>query len=217
MKEGGVVKMKRMSVLLLWMFFFAYIVAILCSGCRPRCDTCIESNSQEMKGYVRCLDGYHRYVDTSNDYLSVPLKLLSLDRARHYVFKIENIVDYLSCRQSAVTLGSEEDLWPLECIVILWFQGFRDEVEMLWYEKDDRMSRALIMLLVLSNLEDDRIVHFLHECCRFEEIEREMRMQEILSIRKKRKQYSELVWVLDRCMEKLMCEPKREDGNAITE
>lgn len=129
----------------------------------------------------------------SYDWMNVPCKLLSSDFAHKYARKFETLVDFQFALDLASTYGDEEDTEPLESIILLWCQGFRSSVESLWFEKDDRMSRSLIMMLVLSDKEDDRLDSYIVKCGRFERHECDQRRGEIFWVAKKREEYSRLV------------------------
>ena len=129
----------------------------------------------------------------SYDWMNVPCKLLSSDFAHKYARKFETLVDFQFALDLASTYGDEEGTEPLESIILLWCQGFRSSVESLWFEKEDRMSRSLIMMLVLSDKEDDRLYSYIAKCSRFERHEGDQRREEIYYVAEKREEYSILV------------------------
>ena len=88
---------------------------------------------------------------------------------------------------------TDTDINPGQHNILLWCQGFRSSVESLWFEKDDRMSRSLIMMLVLSDKEDDRLYSYIAKCSRFERHEGDQRREEIYYVAEKREEYSILV------------------------
>ena len=130
---------------------------------------------------------------TSSEWMNLPLKLLSSENAYKYARKFDTLVDYQAALRLAEVYGDEENPDPLESIVKLWCQGSWGYVESLWYVKDDRISRCLIMMLLLSDREDDRLGHFIRQSGRYERHECDQRREEILFVAKKRDEYSRLV------------------------
>ena len=129
----------------------------------------------------------------SSAWKEVPTKLMSIESAHTYARKINSLVDYLFVLDLASTYGDEEHPEPLESIILLWCQGFRTTVESLWFEKDDRVARSLIMLLILSDKEDDRLDSYIVKCNRFERHECDQRREEILFVERNREEFSRLV------------------------
>lgn len=130
---------------------------------------------------------------TSSEWMNFPCELLSSEFACKYARKIDSLVEYQFAVALASTYGDKERPEPLESIILLWCQGFRSTVESLWYEKDDRISRCLIMMLVLSDKEDDRLDSYVVKCNRFERHECNQRREEIFWVAKRREAYSGLV------------------------
>lgn len=126
----------------------------------------------------------------------LPVKLLSSEFAHKYARKLDTIVDYQFAMALASTYGDEQAPEALEYIVLLWCQGFRRPVELLWFEKDDRISRTLIMLLVLADKEDDMLDSYIAKCNRFAQKERDQRREEICFVAEKRDEHARLVKLL---------------------
>ncbi len=130
---------------------------------------------------------------TSSEWMNLPLKLLSSENAYKYAREIDSLMEYQFVVDLASTYGDEECAEPLESIILLWCRGFRRAVESLWYWKDDRISRCLIMMLLLSDREDDRLDFFLKQSRRYERHECDQRREEIFFVAKRRDEYSRLV------------------------
>ena len=97
---------------------------------------------------------------------------------------------------SIFKLGERGKNVPWFPIIAIWINGPRSLVELLWLEKDDRETRTLIMLLVLSDTEDDALGSYLIKCDRYEPVERELRKEEINAVATFRREYSENVIAL---------------------
>ena len=134
-------------------------------------------------------DRQSRRIDRSK--VQVPLHLLSINAADRYARTIDGLVDFQMVFSAAQVIDGYED------ILTLWFQGYRSTVELMWYKKDDRLSRTLIMALILANQEDDRLSSFLYVCDRFEEQERKLRKEEIMYIARNREKYSNMIYELE--------------------
>lgn len=134
-------------------------------------------------------DRQSRRIDRSK--VQVPLHLLSTNAADRYARTIDGLVDFQMVFSAAQVIDGYED------ILTLWFQGYRSTVELMWYKKDDRLSRTLIMALILANQEDDRLSSFLYVCDRFEEQERKLRKEEIMYIARNREKYSNMIYELE--------------------
>ena len=134
-------------------------------------------------------DSQSRRIDRSK--VQVPLHLLSINAADRYARTIDGLVDFQMVFSAAQVIDGYED------ILTLWFQGYRSTVELMWYKKDDRLSRTLIMALILANQEDDRLSSFLYVCDRFEEQERKLRKEEIMYIARNREKYSNMIYELE--------------------
>ena len=139
----------------------------------------------------------------SSEWTDVPCKLLSSEFAYKYVREIDSLMEYQFVVDLASTYGDEECAEPLESIILLWCRGFRRAVESLWYWKDDRISRCLIMMLLLSDREDDRLDFFLKQSRRYERHECDQRREEIFFVAKRRDEYSRLVKDLKKQVESL--------------
>ena len=145
---------------------------------------------------------------TSSEWMNLPLKLLSSENAYKYARKFDTLVDYQAAlRLAEVFYGDEENPDPLESIVNLWCQGSWGYVESLWYVKDDRISRCLIMMLLLSDREDDRLDYFLEQSRRYERHECDQRREEIFFVAKRRDEYSRLVQDLRKKVDSLKYAP----------
>ena len=143
----------------------------------------------------------------SYDWMNVPCKLLSSDFAHKYVREIDSLIEYQFVVDLASTYGDEECAEPLESIILLWCRGFRRAVELLWYWKDDRISRCLIMMLLLSDRENDRLDYFLKQSRRYERHECDQRREEIFFVAKRRDEYSRLVQDLRKKVDSLKYAP----------
>lgn len=97
---------------------------------------------------------------------------------------------------SIFKLGERDKAVPWFPIIAIWINGPRSLVELLWLEKDDRETRTLIMLLVLSDTEDDALGSYLIKCDRYEPVERTLRKEEINAVATFRREYSEKVLAL---------------------
>lgn len=144
-----------------------------------------------------CLAGCNKEIDNKRErqldrsQISFPSHLLSVNSAGRYARDFESIGEFQLVLSAALVLDGYED------ILRLWFRGFHDIVELMWYKKDDRVSRTLIMALVLINQEDDRLYSFLHVCDRFEKEERQLRREEIIHIARNREKYSNMISELE--------------------
>ena len=145
-------------------------------------------------------DRQSRRIDRSK--VQVPLHLLSINAADRYARTIDGLVDFQMVFSAAQVIDGYED------ILTLWFQGYRSTVELMWYKKDDRLSRTLIMALILANQEDDRLSSFLYVCDRFEEQERKLRKEEIMYIARNREKYSNMIYELEMKVRELTNDPK---------
>jgi hypothetical protein len=138
----------------------------------------------------------------SPELMKLPCKLLSVEYAPNYAKKIDTLIEYgFVTSYVDKMLADEEDPTTLEYLVWLWCQGHRRFVELEWWKKDDRLTRILIMMLILSDLEDDMIDGYIWLCDNtFSRVEGELRKEEIFLIAKKRKEYSILVHSLEDCV-----------------
>ena len=93
--------------------------------------------------------------------------------------------------QTLAKVRPEENSWP--AILLLWAHEANDSVTLLWWEKDDRQTRILVVALNWCNLNsppnynglwEDGIYPFPDMVKRFNEVEKKLRLEEIQFVKK---------------------------------
>jgi hypothetical protein len=145
---------------------------------------------------VEIITGPSQPVKSISPWLKTGLESLSISNAIAIAEWTKTDTRGLLGAASILQLGERDTTVPWFSIIAIWINGPRSLVELLWLEKDDRETRTLIMLLVLSDTEDDALGSYLTKCERYEPVEQELRKEEINAVAAFRREHADKVIAL---------------------
>lgn len=145
---------------------------------------------------VEIITGPSQPVKSISPWLKTGLESLSISNAIAIAELTKTDTRGLLGAASILQLGERDTTVPWFSIIAIWINGSRSLVELLWLEKDDRETRTLIMLLVLSDTEDDALGSYLTKCERYEPVEQELRKEEINAVAAFRREHADKVIAL---------------------